>query len=884
MVDTPGTAPLTDGAGVTPLGLLPGQRIAGRYELRAELGRGGFGIVYDAWDHDLKRPVALKLRRADRTDPISERRFRSEAALARDVVHPNLVRAFDLGVEGELLYLVLEKVDGAPLSARIEQSGPLPIDETLRLADALLEALGALHAAGIVHRDVKPSNILLLTAPDGHAEIDDLKLGDLGVARKLDTGDTRLTLDSTFVGTLAYLPPEIVRGEEATFQSDLYSLGMTIAEALLGQLPGDATSTLANVLARRRSPLSAAELLARRPETPPWLADWVERLLEPDLARRYDSATAALADLRAHRSPARRRRTLRWVAIGAAVALAGVVAWLAVRSAPPDFQGLRIEAGEVIAYGPGGERLWTVADAQTRMSAITDVPLVRFDHRGGRALAVIRYRQWSVGSDGTIPMELLDPATGATVRRVDLGEALRAFPLFSASYVPRIEAIDLDEDGIDEVLIFLNHLPSWPSIVMLYEPAVDRVRALFVGAGHQAPLAAAVDLDGDGRRELLLPGWSSILRRTRTLTAVRVVPWIGEGVVVPTLGLAASQELRPSEGPTLAWQVLLGRQGIQQLTVDEAADLLHLRLEDGRRRDLRFDGSDRTGLPATDAQAGRREAAYASLREVLRLLDVAEWQLAADEAVRAETLAREADEPLLAQMAARFAAGARIRSGDLPTGLDRFVALRTAEPDYASDIAFDAGEALHLAGHLAPAGEWFRRSSLEGGAVHLGKDRKDALLAEVTAAVELGRPADARAAIAWYRTAYGWEDDHPVVSLMRTYVDWRAGDGGARIPPIDLPDLGFGWEWSLLALEFQLAAGAPPAAILAELEQLEPLVTEGRGLYMLLHAELLARLDRSAEARTLAVAAERFLDSEHEVLDYALRDLASERIARLGGN
>ena len=106
-MSSPRTASLTLAGGYPePLHPVRGSRIGGRYEVREELGRGGYGVVFNAWDHELRRPVALKIRRADRSDPISERRFRSEAALARDVAHPNLVRAFDIGVEGDLLYLV----------------------------------------------------------------------------------------------------------------------------------------------------------------------------------------------------------------------------------------------------------------------------------------------------------------------------------------------------------------------------------------------------------------------------------------------------------------------------------------------------------------------------------------------------------------------------------------------------------------------------------------------------------------------------------------------------------------------------------------------------------------------------------------------------------
>jgi hypothetical protein len=883
-VSSPQTASLTLAGGLAESPrLVRGARIGGRYEVREELGRGGYGVVFDAWDHELRRPVALKIRRADRSDPVSERRFRVEAALARDVAHPNLVRAFDIGVEGDLLYLVLEKIDGSTLTRRIEAGGPLRVEPTLSLAEALLEALEALHGAGIVHRDVKPSNVLLISETGDTLRV---KLGDLGVARKLDALESRLTLDENVVGTLAYLPPEILRAEEATFRSDLYSLGVTLCEALLGRLPGGSTNTLAKVLSRRRSNLTARELRAARPELPRWLAQWLGHLLEPDPERRYVSAAAALADLRRRRSPGHTRRLARWLGIAALAGLALATVRLARGSKSPEFRGIRADGEDVVAVGSRGQRLWKLENVRSR--AIGGIPLVRLSREGETALAVIRNREdQPLGVDGAPVLALLDPETGSELRLIELEirPPFGVFRDFSHSFLPQqVQALDLNEDGVDEVVVVLNHIPSWPSVVVLYEPAADRSRVVFTGAGHQALLAAG-DLDGDGRKELLFSGYSSVLRRLRVLSAVKVVPWIGTGVVVPGRETAASAELASGPGTNFVWQVLLGRRGIESLSLDDAAKLIRLRLEDGRRFQLRFDGSDPERSPAvTETERAAQEAAYASLREMLRLLSLAEWKLGAAEAARAQAHALRAVDPRLAEISKRFQGMAQIRAGEVSRGLASLATLWETSED-ASEIAYDAAEALHLSGHLESAVEWYRRSALQGGAMHLGKSKKDVLLSEVLALVELGRSAEARDRIVWYQTSYGWTNTEVSIATLRSYIDWRAGAAGSDLATFSaISSLGYGWEWSLLALEFRLSAGESPITLLPEVERLESLVTEGRGLFVLIRAELLHRLGRTSEAKIITAEAGRLLKPHQEVFEFALRDVAAERLKRLGVN
>lgn len=205
----------------------------GRYEILGEIGRGAMGVVYRGWDPQLERPVAIKAIRADAVSGGTEEeiiaRFLREAKLAARIVHPGVVTVYDAGEEGGQLYQVMELVEGESLSARLRR-GDFPSQrEALELAAQVAEALGAAHRAGVVHRDVKPANILI--ARDGK-----VKVSDFGVAKAVGEA-TGLTRTGTTVGSPAYMSPEQVRGEHVDARSDLFSLGVILYEMLLRKRP-----------------------------------------------------------------------------------------------------------------------------------------------------------------------------------------------------------------------------------------------------------------------------------------------------------------------------------------------------------------------------------------------------------------------------------------------------------------------------------------------------------------------------------------------------------------------------------------------------------------------------------------------------------------------
>ncbi len=254
-----------------------------RYRIEEMLGRGGMATVYRAYDERLGRQVALKLLAEHLGDDASFRaRFLREAKLAARVAHPNVVAVYDAGEDERGLYLVMELVEGDTLAKEIA-GGPLTPEAVVDVGRQLCAALEAIHAAGLIHRDMKPHNVL--RAPDGT-----LKLADFGIARAGDMTD--LTLQGTVLGSAAYIAPEQAAGGEVTPAADIYGLGVVLYEALTGRRPYDGR-TMPELLAQREhqepAPIGA--------DTPPALAAAIMHCLERDPPRRPSSAAAVAAEL-----------------------------------------------------------------------------------------------------------------------------------------------------------------------------------------------------------------------------------------------------------------------------------------------------------------------------------------------------------------------------------------------------------------------------------------------------------------------------------------------------------------------------------------------------------------------------------------------------------
>jgi serine/threonine-protein kinase len=266
-----------------------GTRLSGRYVLGDVLGQGGSATVYDALDEATATSVAVKVldpepphRDADRA------RMLREVRLTASIGHPGIVRVLDGGpLDDGSVFLVMEKLSGRTLADRLDECFWLPLDEAMAVAAQLLDALGAAHEAGVVHRDVKPSNVFLLHAT-GRPRI---KLIDFGLGMNLGDPGGRVTDPDIVVGTLGYMPPELLFGDDPTVRSDVYAVGATLYEMLAGRRALQPTSAnVRSVLSAMRGPLDPIGEV--RPALPTALADGIMRALAPRPADRHPSCRA----------------------------------------------------------------------------------------------------------------------------------------------------------------------------------------------------------------------------------------------------------------------------------------------------------------------------------------------------------------------------------------------------------------------------------------------------------------------------------------------------------------------------------------------------------------------------------------------------------------
>ncbi|HEU5034697.1 MAG TPA: protein kinase [Mycobacteriales bacterium] len=257
--------------------LAPDATISGRYTLVERIAVGGMGEVWRARDDVLGRAVAVKVLKEEyAADPTFLQRFRDEARHTAALSHPGIANVFDYGEIDGTAFLVMELVDGAPLSALLAQQRPLPVGRALDIVGQAALALQAAHDAGVIHRDVKPGNLLI--RPDGV-----VKVTDFGIARATDAAP--VTQTGLIVGTAAYVSPEQAGGRPVTPASDVYSLGVVAYECLAGERPFGGDSAVGVATAHLHSPpppLPAA--------VPPLVADFVLRALAKDPARRQPSA------------------------------------------------------------------------------------------------------------------------------------------------------------------------------------------------------------------------------------------------------------------------------------------------------------------------------------------------------------------------------------------------------------------------------------------------------------------------------------------------------------------------------------------------------------------------------------------------------------------
>ena len=433
--------------------LMSGQAFGTRYHIIRELGRGGMGVVYQAWDDELGVAVALKTIRADTTlDPEAarerEQRFKRELVLARQVTHKHVVRIHDLGEINGIKYLTMPFIQGETLGARIRREGHLPVARALRFARQIVSGLAAAHEEGVVHRDLKPANVMI------DAD-DEVVILDFGLARSV-SGMTLGTATGAVMGTVEYMAPEQASGSHVDQRADIYAFGLIFHEMLVGRRRSSDSALSELMLRAREAPPSVRTL---DPEIPEALDRIVARCLKPDPAERHQTSAELAAELDrldAEGCPLLGRavsRPRKWlvpalaaacvVAIAAAVALflwggrgapapaaphapvSVLVADFDNRTGDRGFEGALEQTLRLAIEGASFITAYPRADAIHVLARITDKPDAKLDEAGARLVArsegISVVLPGSIARDGSgyaIDLKVIDPAGLAPPRAV----------------------------------------------------------------------------------------------------------------------------------------------------------------------------------------------------------------------------------------------------------------------------------------------------------------------------------------------------------------------------------------------------------------------------------------------------------------------------------
>lgn len=567
-----------------------GALLGGRFRLLRALGAGATGVVFEALDEIARQKVALKVLRPETILGAGLERLRREVRLSRPG-HPRVVRLNDLHEADGLLLLSMELVEGESLAARLGDGRRLAIGEVVALGRQVAGALAYLHGSGLVHRDVKPGNLLL----DGAGEV---KLCDLGLLRPVDHGLT-LTVSELVVGTPAYMAPEQASGRELTGATDVYALGLTLWQALTGSVPLSGSTAVGTLTRRQRE--RPPRLRPLRPDCPRWLERLLRRMLSPRPGDRPGAAEVEAALARARFRPVPRPRALGALAAAGLVLLAGAFgarALLAPRT-------VRFEADGRVVRGVDarGRAPWSYAlDVPVQQLLETDL-----DGDGVReaVVAAFPFRE-PAGGGGPSPaseVAVLD-ARGRLLTRLRPEEAVEQWTHpFSRSFRLAAQAWDLDGDGARELVVNAAHRTFYPAALFVYWPKANHWEQVLDHWGHIYALAP-------------LPGPTPRLRFMAVNNALGFANVLGEIEVPPPERRAPSALLGPRLA-TIPWLSAKDRgarwSGYTLLTVPSGGRLA----PDGLALEVRPDGGtvvrtaalkieiDSRGNPVAGPNAGR---------------------------------------------------------------------------------------------------------------------------------------------------------------------------------------------------------------------------------------------------------------------------------------
>ncbi len=449
----------------------PGVLLGGRFMLLSELGRGGSGRVFAATDTSVGQKVALKVFHAEVVDERARERLRREVRAARPG-HPNAVTMFELHDVAGRPVLSMELVEGKSLRELLTEHERLSVPETIALIGQVAAALAHFHERGLVHRDVKPGNILVTS--DGTA-----KLCDMGLMRPLEHGLT-VTFADTVVGTPAYMAPEQASGSELGTAADVYALGLTLFQCLTGDIPLVESTAVATVVRRQheRAPWVRREC----PWCPPWLCRLVHQMLDRDPARRPSAAevTAALAS-----GNVRRRIRWGWVAATGALVLAGGAAVVGMQALEVG-RAVRMEVVDsgIRGVDAHGATAWQV-ELPAAPSQVLQVDLTG-DGEPELVAAVDLVDRSDERSSPPPASEIVAVTrSGRVVTRAQPRSLVGrwAYP-YPVHLVPQLKAIDLDGDGRPELVAVCRQANFYPTAVLVYWPRWDHWEDLLHHSGY----------------------------------------------------------------------------------------------------------------------------------------------------------------------------------------------------------------------------------------------------------------------------------------------------------------------------------------------------------------------------------------------------------------
>lgn len=436
-----------------------GELLGGRFSLRREIGRGGSGTVFEAFDTKVGQRVAVKVLHSDIGEAGQLERVRREVRASRPG-HPNAVAVFDLFDDGHRRFLTMEMVEGTSLRSELAECGSLPVEATIRIGRQVSAALADLHGKGLVHRDVKPGNIMI--SAEGNA-----KLCDMGLVRSTMRGGT-VTETKMVVGTPAYMAPEQALAGDLLAVSDVYALGLTMFQCLTGEVPLQEDTAVATLMLRQRS--RPPRVRSLRADCSKWLSRLIYRMLDPTPQERPTAAEVerALTDQRVGLRIRPRRRHVLGALVVVLVATGSLIAYRGFSQ--PEAATVEAVGSDIVGYGDDGLELWRHHLDQAQ----AEVLRADLDGDGSdEVLVVERSELNAMGLSNVVHHSdiVILKASGKVMTQLDPETEIGRWSYrYRLEVNPILHALDLDGDGWLEVVAVCRQRRYFPTEVLVYWP------------------------------------------------------------------------------------------------------------------------------------------------------------------------------------------------------------------------------------------------------------------------------------------------------------------------------------------------------------------------------------------------------------------------------